>query len=235
MSFDVNHDDDARRLWMIGLDLARHTDHPQGSDLTVYLLADMALQAVHLDRPDEALKLAHLGQAAAIGSHPVSSATTGLLAGIQARAHAAQGDATGCDRALGQAVELCAAIDPATAPPWTAYLSDTGVSGHQGAAHYALALPERDPVTANRAVALLRRLVSVGPDYSVFRATYLPDLAGAHALAGDIDTAVSIGHRAVDAVTAVRSPRAHETGSTGCAPCWNPATPASASPSCASA
>jgi hypothetical protein len=28
MSFDVNHHDDARRLWMIGLDIARHTEDP---------------------------------------------------------------------------------------------------------------------------------------------------------------------------------------------------------------
>ncbi len=41
------------------------------------------------------------------------------------------------------------------------------------------------------------------------RAQRLPDLAGAHALAGDTDTAVSVGHQAVDAVTAVHSPRAY--------------------------
>lgn len=38
---------------------------------------------------------------------------------------------------------------------------------------------------------------------------YLPDLAGSHAIAGDSDTAVTIGHQAVDAVTAVSSPRAY--------------------------
>ena len=42
------------------------------------------------------------------------------------------------------------------------------------------------------------------------RALSLPDLAGAHALAGDTDTAVTLGHQAVDAVTAVFSPQAHD-------------------------
>jgi transcriptional regulator with XRE-family HTH domain len=48
MSFDVHQHDAARRLWMIGLDVARAAEDPWGCDLTVYLLYDMALQAVHL-------------------------------------------------------------------------------------------------------------------------------------------------------------------------------------------
>jgi hypothetical protein len=48
-----------------------------------------------------------------------------------------------------------------------------------------------------------------GPDYARSRALYLPDLAGAHALAGDTDTAVMLGHQAVEAVTAVHSPRVY--------------------------
>lgn len=41
--------------------------------------------------------------------------------------------------------------------------------------------------------------------YARTRALYLSRLAEAHALAGDIDTAVSVGHHAVDAVTALSS------------------------------
>ncbi|MGH3869876.1 MAG: hypothetical protein ACRDQ4_28005, partial [Pseudonocardiaceae bacterium] len=210
MSFDVKRDDAARRLWLIGLDIARTADHPQGSDLTVYLLADMALQAVRLGRPDEALHLVHLGHITAAGPHPVSASTISLLASIQARAHAAQGDAGGCDRALGQALENVAAIDPATAPPWTAYLGDTGVPGHQGTVHYTLALRSRDPRAASRAVPLLGQAMGFGPGYGRVRALYLPDLAGAHAIAGDIDTGVTLGHQAIDAVTALHSPRAYD-------------------------
>lgn len=38
----------------------------------------------------------------------------------------------------------------------------------------------------------------------------LTKLAGVHALTGDADTAVTIGHQAIDAVTAVSSPRAYD-------------------------
>jgi transcriptional regulator with XRE-family HTH domain len=209
MSFDVKDDDAARRLWLIGLDIARQADHPQSSDLTVYLLADMALQAVRLHRLDEALRLVHLGHTATVSPHPVSAATTSLLASVQARTHAAQGDAAGCDRTLGQALEHAAAINPATAPPWTVYLGETGVSGHQGAVHYELALHDRDPHAASRAVPLLRHAMGFGPGYARLRALYLPDLAGAHAIAGDTDTAVTLGHQAIDAITPLRSPRTH--------------------------
>ncbi|MGH3795792.1 MAG: hypothetical protein ACRDSP_12985 [Pseudonocardiaceae bacterium] len=48
MSFDHLDHDAARRLWMIALDLARDSDHSLGTDLSVYLLSDMAVQALHL-------------------------------------------------------------------------------------------------------------------------------------------------------------------------------------------
>ncbi|MGH4008637.1 MAG: helix-turn-helix domain-containing protein [Pseudonocardiaceae bacterium] len=211
MSFEVNQHEAARRLWMIGLDVARNSGDPRGSDLTGYLLYDMALQAVHLGRPDEALDLVQLGHATAVGTYPVSATTTCCLVSIQARAHAARGDAAACDRALGQAIEHFSAIDPATALPWGGKVSDIGISDFQGAAHYALALTGRDPRAAERAVPLLRHAVEhFGPDYARPRALYLPDLAGSHAITGDVDTAVIVGHQAIDAVTTVSSPRTYD-------------------------
>lgn len=211
MSFDVTDHDAARRLWMIGLGLARATEDPGGRDLAVYLLYDMASQAVYLGRPDEALRLVHLGQAAAVGAHPVSAATTICLTGTQARAHAAQGDVAGCDRALGQAEEHFAALDPASTPGWVAHVGDAVLSGYQGRAYHSLAIAGRDPRAAGRAVPLLRHAVDqLGLDHARARALYLPDLAGVHALAGDLDTAVTTGHQAVDAVTAVHSSRAYD-------------------------
>ncbi len=211
MSFEVSQHDAARRLWMIALDVARNAGHPLGTDQTVFVLYDIALQAVHLGRPTEALRLVHLGHAAAAGSPSVSAATSCCLTSIQARAYAAQGDAAACDRALGQATEHFSSVDPATTPPWVAHVGDADISGKQGVAHYTLALPGRDPRAAARAVPLLRHAVDhLGPDYARVRAQCLPDLAGAHAIAGDTGTAVTIGHQAVDAVTAVSSPRTYD-------------------------
>jgi hypothetical protein len=166
---------------------------------------------VHLGRPGEALRLVHLGHASATDTPAASAATISCLANIQARAHAAQGDVMGCDRALGQAVEQISTIDAVTTPPWSAHVSEVGVSSYQGAAHYELALANHDSPAANRAVPLLRRAVdNFGPSYARLRALYLPDLAGAHALAGDTDTAVTVGHQAIDAITALHSPRAYD-------------------------
>ncbi len=211
MSFEVNQHEAARRLWMIALDVARDADHPLGTDQTVFVLYDMALQAVHLGRPDGALSLVHLGHAAAAGSHPVSAATTSCLANIQARAHAAKSDSAACDRALGQAVEHFSSIDPTPHESWADFLDETMLAGFQGVAHYELALADRDPRAAGRAVPLLRHAVDhLGADYARPRAFKLTDLAGAHAIAGDTDTAVTVGHQAVDAVTALNSPRAYD-------------------------
>lgn len=212
MSFDVTQHEAARRLWMIGLDIARDTGHPLGADQAVFLLYDMALQSMHLGRPDEALQLVQLGHAAMAGKHPVSASTACCLATIQARAYAARADAAGVDRALGQAAEHFAVIGPADTESWAADVVDeAGLAAKQGAVHYALALAGRDPHAADRAVPLLRQAVDhFGPGYARPRALYLPDLAGAHALAGDLDTAVTVGHQAVDAITALSSPRTHD-------------------------
>lgn len=211
MSFDVRHDDAARRLWMIALNLARNTDHPLSADLTADLLSLMTLQAVHLRRPGEARDLTQVAEAATVGTHPVSASTSSLLNRIQAQAHAARGDATACDRALGRATEWFSSIDPATAPPWTSYVGAAGITGGQGAAHYELALVGRDPRAAGRAVTLLRQAVDhYGPAHARLKGHYLPDLAGSHALAGDTDTAVIVGHQAVDAVMSLSSPQAHD-------------------------
>ena len=209
MSYDVTQHDAARRLWVIGLEIARAAEHPLGADQTAFLLYDMAIQAVHLQRPEEALRLVHLSHAT-IGAHPASAATTCCLASIQALAHAAQGDAAGCDRALGQAVDQFSIIDP-THESWANYFDETYLASFQGAAYYTLALTGRDPRAADRAVPLLRQAVEgFGPGYARSRALRLPDLAGAHAIAGDIDTAVIIGHQALDAVTTLHSPRAYD-------------------------
>ncbi|MGH3684532.1 MAG: hypothetical protein ACRDSM_05655, partial [Pseudonocardiaceae bacterium] len=209
MSFMVNQHDDARQLWLIALDVTRATDHPLGTDQTVFVVYDMAIQAVGLGHPEEALRLVHLGHAAAAGSHPVSAATTSCLASIQAQAHAAQGDAVACDRALGQAIEQFNSIDP-THESWADFLDEAMLAANKGGAYYKLAQASRDPRAASQAVPLLSHAVDhLGPGYARPRAGRLTALAGAHAIAGDTDTAVSVGHQAIDAVTALHSPRTY--------------------------
>ncbi|MGH3822855.1 MAG: hypothetical protein ACRDRA_08490 [Pseudonocardiaceae bacterium] len=207
MSFEVNQHEAARRLWVIALEIARDTDHPLATDQTVFVLYDMALQALELGRPDEALRLAQLGHTAAVSAHPVSEATMSCLTNIQAWAYATKSDATACDRALGQAVEHFTSIDPSH-NSWADFLDETMLASYQGDTYYKLAVANRDPQAAGRAVALFRHTVDhFGPDYAQPRALDLTGLAAAHAIVGDVDT---VGHQAIDAVTALHSPRAYD-------------------------
>ncbi|MGH3686744.1 MAG: hypothetical protein ACRDRU_20420 [Pseudonocardiaceae bacterium] len=75
----------------------------------------------------------------------VSASTISFLASIQARAHAAQGDVTACDRALGQGVEQFSSIDPATRPLWGSSLGEAHFAAFQGSAYYMLALGQPRP------------------------------------------------------------------------------------------
>lgn len=212
MSLDQRRHHAARRLWMIGLDIARTTDHPLVTDLTVHLLINMANQAEHLGRPDEMLNLLRVGHTVATrGKHPVSPVETTCLNATLAWAHAAQGDSAACDRALGQATDRFSSITPGLGGPWTGNITEAFLSARQGHAHYAFAQTGRDARAAARAVPLLRQAVDrYGPAHARSTALYLPELAGAHAVAGDPDTAVTVGHQAVDAVTTVSSPRARD-------------------------
>ena len=111
---------------------------------------------------------------------------------------------------LHQAIEHFSAIDPVTAR----HGASTSVKlafRQTGCRPLRAGLTGRDSRAAERAVPLLRHAVDhFGPDYARPRALYLPDLAGAHAIAGDTDTAVTVGYQSVDAVTAVQSLRAYD-------------------------
>ncbi len=210
-SYDVERHNDARRLWMIALSVAREAEHPDAADLTANLLMDMANQALHLRRPREALSVVQLGfGAGASRSQPLSASTASRLLGYEAWCQAAQGDVPACDRALGQAEEQFVLTDPAKAAPCAALITVAELTGLQGHIHYTLAQTAAAK-HAVQAVPLLQGGVEgFGVVYARSRAIQLPGLAGAHALTGDLDTAVRIGHCAVEEITALASPRAYD-------------------------
>lgn len=211
MAFDLLDHDLARRLWLIALDLARASEHPLSTDLTMYVLGDMALQALHLQRTDEAQRLISVGHAATVGRQEVHTSTISLFRSIESQTAAAAGDSAGCERAQGDAQAALTEIVPDDLPPWTAYVHRVGVAGGQGAAHGTLAFIRHDQRAADRAVPLLRQAIGrYDAGHRRLQAVYLPTLSGAHAIAGDLDTALDVGHEAVDAVTALSSPRARD-------------------------
>ncbi|WP_189061265.1 helix-turn-helix domain-containing protein, partial [Longimycelium tulufanense] len=204
MSYDVEEHDAARRLWMIALDTARRADHPRAADLTVNLLLDMAHQALHLNRPDEALRLAQLSSATATSHrYPVSATTHAYIATTISWARAMLGHAEPCRRAMDEAQHTYADADPASAPPWATPVFPTQANGVNAEieaqrGHALFLLARTDPTHAPAAIEHLRRAVDgYGSAYARSRAVNLPGLSSSYFYTGDTDTAVAVGHEAI--------------------------------------
>ncbi|MGB8199691.1 MAG: helix-turn-helix domain-containing protein, partial [Pseudonocardiaceae bacterium] len=172
-SYDAERHNDARRLSLLAVNVARQAKHPYAADLTAHLLMDMAHQSLHLRQPQEALRLVQLGYGVgARSAQSVSASTASSLACHQAMCQAALGEVQACTRGLGQAVEHFAhADDPGTTAPWAGYLTTAELAAQQGHAQYTLALATADPKHAAQAVPLLREAVKgFGPVYARNRA-----------------------------------------------------------------
>ncbi len=209
-SYDTEQHEQARQLWTVALTLCRHTAHPQAADLAVDVLLDMAHQSLHLSCPEKALRLVGLGLAVE-NSTPaaVSDVTRSYLAHVQSWSYAMLGETTACERALHRAEQYFAAADPGSAPAWAAHVDTAEFVAQQGHAWYLLSANQPD--AAARAVPLLTSATSAqGSDYARTRAVNLAGLAGSHARAGDIDTAVSVGRHALEEISRTSSRRAYQ-------------------------
>ncbi len=180
------------------------------ADLAVNVLLDMAQQFLHFSRPDEALRLAGCGLAVENNSPgAVFDVTRSYLASVQSWSYAMRGETIACERAVGRAGQHFAVVDPGTAPPWAAYVSTAQLAVVQGHAWYLLSATQPD--AAARAVPLLTAATSAfGDDYARGRAINLGSLASSHARVGDIDTAVSVGRHALEAICQTSSRRAYQ-------------------------
>ncbi|MBB5160039.1 helix-turn-helix domain-containing protein [Saccharopolyspora phatthalungensis] len=209
-AYDVDDHDAARRLWTYALDTARRADdHPHAPGLTVHVLLDMAHQAMHLERAEEALRVVQLASAtAAYRKHPVNTITQGYTSSVLGWCRAALGEPEPTRRAIGQAQETYAAADPATTPPWTKFVTDAEITGQQGYSLYLLSLsrPEFAPEAIEKLTSSTTRY---GAEYELTRAVTLPPLASVQFQAGDIDAAVATGYDAVNAITGLSSTRGY--------------------------
>lgn len=209
MTYDVEQHEDARRLWMIALNNARQANHPLSTDLTVYLLQEMAHQALHIGRPDEALRLVQLGATMATnGTYPVSASTRGYNTMNLARCRASMGEAEPCHRAMDQALQTYTDTDPASVPPWAAFIATPLIATQQG--HTLSLLSQTNPGYAPTAIEHLHSGIdSYNPTHTRSRAINLPWLAGSYFHAGEVDSAVRTGHEAVTVISTLSSKRAH--------------------------
>ncbi len=109
---------------------------------------------------------------------------------------------------MGEALERYAGADPATAPPWSQFVTDAEISAQQGYALYLLSLS--DPEFAPSAVERLASAVhGHGAAYAGAVGLILPPLAGAYFRAGDLDAAVATGYQAVSALSGRYLPRGY--------------------------
>jgi len=209
-AYDVEQHDSARRLWTFALDTARRAeDDPRSTDLAVKALWNMAHQALHLNRPREALQLVQLASATAANRrHPVGVVTQGCVSAVLAMCRAALGEVEPYRRAMGEALEQYASADRATAPPWARFVTNADIFGQQGYALYLLSLST--PEFAPAAVELLASAAHEhDAAYEQSRALILPPLAVAYFRAGDLDAAVATGYQAVSALSELSSTRGY--------------------------
>lgn len=97
----------------------------------------------------------------------------------------------------------------ASAPPWASHVDTAEFIAQQGHAWYLLSANER--YAAQRAVPLLSEATATqGSDYARTRAVNLAGLAGSHARAGDIDSAVHLGRYALEEIGRTSSRRAYQ-------------------------
>ncbi len=204
--YDVEQHEEARRLWMIALDTSREAGNV---DLVAAILRQLAHQALHLKRPDEALRLVRLAYASAADpNQQASELALAETSAYEAWCHAAAGSLQPCRRAIGRAEEHFANSQDDAAPPWLTHFDETELYALRGHAYHVLA--ERIPQAAGEAEPWLRRAVAGrGPQYARSKTLNLIALSSTYFQQGHrLDEGVRIGFQALDGASTLNSPRA---------------------------
>jgi transcriptional regulator with XRE-family HTH domain len=205
-NYDVEYHDEARRLWMIALDAAKEADN---ADLVGSVLRQLAHQALHLERPDEALRLVRLAYATtADPSHDVPELALAEIAAYEGWCYAAAGKARACDRAFGKAEEHFDNARDEEAPPWLGHFNYAELTALRGHSYHVLA--NRLPAAAAQAEPLLQDAVAGrGPGYARSKMLNLIALSSTYFQRGDgIEEGVRLGRQTLAAISTLNSPRA---------------------------
>jgi len=163
---------------------------------------------LHHGQPDEALRYFDLGQLAAARSGDQLDAS--ILSVNAAWAHAKKGAEHEARTLLDRGREQFGAADRATSAGCTAFFTAGDLSALAGAVHADLA-DTTDPRHARTAVPLLTAAIDdYGEDMVRSRTFSLILLSTTHLIAGDIDTGVSTGLRALASAGTVGSARVRD-------------------------
>jgi hypothetical protein len=206
LSYDMSHHAQARALWMVGLDAASEAGNV---DLVGTTLRQLAHQALHLSRADEALRLVRLSYATTVDPrHDASELALAEIAAYEGWCYAAAGKLQPCHRALGRAQDHFANAEGEQAPPWLAHLDAAELAALQGHSYHVLA--HRLPDVADEAEILLRQAVAGrGSAYARSRTLNLIALSGTFFQRGDhLEEGVAVGDQALGGAGTLASPRA---------------------------
>lgn len=165
--------------------------------LGAHVLANLATQAVYLDKPAEAVRLARAAVEGA-GTSPPAMVSARLYS-TAATAHAQAGDAGSFRRSLSRARAALERSD-GTGPAWAGYFTPAHLAGSAMRSLLDLRLPAE--ALAHQAAALNL------PEGNVRTlALHTALSATAHARAGNIEQAAHLGSLAAEQATRVRSSR----------------------------
>lgn len=205
-SYDVEQHEEARRLWMVALDASQEA---RNVDLVGAILRGMAHQALHLRRPDEALRLVRLAYATtADPDHQTPELALSEVAAYEAWCHAAAGNLRPCERALGKAEDHFDKSREDDTAPWLRHFDYTELTGLRGHAYHVLA--DRLPDAATQAEPLLKDAISQrGPGYARTKTLNLIALSSSYFQQSEgIEEGVRVGYKALEGTSTLNSLRA---------------------------
>jgi len=197
MSYDIGDHGLAQRHFIQALRLAKAADH---AAFGAHILANMSTQAVYLQQPGEAVRLARAAIDGGRGRSAIS--VMARLHTAEACAHAIAGDDRSCTTALKLAEDATAKIDGSDQPAWAGYFTPAHLAG---TAIRCL----RDLGRTKEALGYAEQALDLSEGSVRTRALHTALIASVYAAgsAAEPDHASQLGHDALDLAERVRSRR----------------------------
>lgn len=197
MAIDDGRQALAQRYLIQALRLAQESGD---AALGAHVMAGMSHQALMMNHPQEALRLATAGRHGLTKAY--SAACASRLFALEAGAHAALGDAAAATRAVTESERAFENIDAENEPEWARFIDSAYVSGEWANAFARM----RRPVEATRCA---RRSIADASRHRRVRREVFSQAALARAALErrDLDSALRAAHRATDLLITVESSR----------------------------
>lgn len=201
MSYDVGDHGLAQRHFIQALRLAKAADY---TGFGAHILANMSTQAVYLQQPGEAVRLARAAVDGGRGrAHTAHTSVMARLHTAEACAHAIAGDARSCATALKLAEDATARVGGTDQPAWAGYFTPAHLAG---TAIRCL----RDLGRVKEALRYAEQALDLSEGSVRTRALHTALIASVYAAgtSAEPEHASQLGHHALDLAGRVRSRRA---------------------------